>query len=95
MSARRKGGLRRAGLLLRAVLAEEDAGPLALRTPGEVRELLAQTIQQVRTGRLDSKIGSTVGSLAAVLLRAVEMGELEARLAAIESAMPQLQRGAA
>ena len=106
-SARRRGGLRRAGLLARAVLSDrlisngrtaiDEAGPVELRTPDEVRGLLAETIQHARTGRLDCRIAATVGSLAGVLLRAVEQGELETRLAAIEAALAQgqAQRGAA
>lgn len=93
-SARRRGGLRRAGLLARAVLSE--AGPVELRTPDEVRGLLADTINHARTGRLDCRIAATVGSLAAVLLRAVEQGDLETRLAMIEAALAeQSHRGAA
>ncbi|HAS86311.1 MAG TPA: hypothetical protein DCS31_05895 [Candidatus Competibacteraceae bacterium] len=85
--ARRRGGLRRAGLLARAVLDEGDAGPLELRTPDEVRGLLAATIRHAQTGRLDCRIAATVGQLAGVLLRALEQGDLESRLAAIEATM--------
>lgn len=94
-SARRRGGLRRAGLLARAVLSEDEAGPVELKTPDQVRGLLAETIQHARTGRLDCRIAATVGSLAGVLLRAVEQGELETRLAAIEAALAEQTRGAA
>ncbi len=39
----------------------------------------------VRTGRLDPRIANTVGYLAGVLIRAFEAGELQERLAALES----------
>ena len=87
--ARARGGRVRSGDMARAVLSDADAGPVELSSPSQVRGLLAETIQHVRTGRLDCRIAGTVGSLAAVLLRAVEQGEMETRLAAMESTLSQ------
>jgi hypothetical protein len=43
----------------------------------DVRQLLGETINQVRVGRLDVKVGHTLGFLAGVLLKAIEASELE------------------
>lgn len=88
-AARRLGGLRRSGQLARAVLSEAEAGPLELSAPGEVRRLLAETIQAARTGKLDHQIAGTVGSLSNVLLRALEQDTMAARLDALEAALAQ------
>jgi len=49
---------------------------------------LGQTINQVRTGRLAVNVGNCIGVLAGVLLRAIEGGDLEQRIAALESKQP-------
>jgi hypothetical protein len=49
---------------------------------------LGQTINQVRTGRLPVNVGNCIGVLAGVLLRAIEGGDLEQRIAALESKQP-------
>ena len=82
-AGRRRGGLERSRA--RAVLPD-SAPPTILHTTRDVCELLAQTIDDVRTGRLDPKIANTVGYLAGVMVRALQVGELEDRLAALESA---------
>lgn len=47
--------------------------------------LLAQTINQVRSGGLDPRTGNAVGYLAAVMLKAFQQGDIEARLQALEA----------
>jgi hypothetical protein len=51
----------------------------------DVTALLAQTINQVRCGSVDSKTGNAVGYLASVLLKALQQGDIEARLQALEA----------
>jgi len=51
-----------------------------------VPPLLADTINRVRKGQLDPKIASTIGYLAGVLLRSIEVSELEERTRSLESA---------
>lgn len=58
-----------------------------LRSAGDVCKLLSETIGDVRIGRLDPKIANTVGYLAGVLVRALEVGKIEERLAALEVVM--------
>jgi hypothetical protein len=52
--------------------------------PKDVSDLLAQSINQLRRGELDPKIANTVGYLSTVLLRALEQGPLQQRMAKVE-----------
>ncbi len=83
--ARREGG--RASRKPTVVLTAPDAGDCPLDTVCHVKTLLGDTIRHVRTGQLDPKVANTVGYLAGILLKAVEVGELESRLATLESAI--------
>lgn len=51
----------------------------------DVVALLSVTINEVRKGDIDPKIANAVGYLANVMIRAVEQGELESRIAELES----------
>jgi hypothetical protein len=62
-----------------------DAPDLPLNSVCDVVRLLGETINQVRTGRLGVNVGNCVGVLAGVLLKAIEGGDLEQRLAALEA----------
>ncbi len=92
-TARRRGGLARSKAIARATLAAADVGELALRTPEELRELLARTIGHTLTGKLDARLASTVGGLASVLLKALESAELADRVQALEEAVRRLPNG--
>ena len=70
----------------------QPAATLAPSTPdlprgsvGDVAAALAETINQVRTGRLAVNVANAVGVLAGVLIRALETAELEHRIAALEA----------
>jgi hypothetical protein len=68
-------------------------GDLVIGGVGDVCVLLATTINDVRTGRLDPKLANCVGYLSGILVRAFEVGELEERLAMLErSVRPRLTR---
>ena len=56
-----------------------------VRTAGDVIELLGETIHQVRVGTLDPRVGNCIGYLSGIVLKATEQGEMEQRLAAMES----------
>jgi hypothetical protein len=47
--------------------------------------LLSETINQVRSGAIDPRTSNAVGYLAAVMLKALQQGEIEARLQALEA----------
>ena len=53
----------------------------------DVADLLADSINQLRRGQLDPRVANGVGYLATVLLRALEQGPLEERMAKIEAAL--------
>jgi hypothetical protein len=53
----------------------------------DVTSFLAGTISRVRKGSLDVRIANAVGYLAGVLLKALEVGKLEDRLARLEGPM--------
>jgi len=67
------------------------------RTAQEVRAALGQFISDVRARRLDPKVAGTLGYLANVLLKSIEVSDVEERLAALESGLgagvPQDQWG--
>ncbi|HUU11390.1 MAG TPA: hypothetical protein VM431_12765 [Phycisphaerae bacterium] len=60
---------------------------MPLSSMADVIALLGLTINQVRRGELDPKVANAVGYLAATLLRALEQGDIEKRLAELETLM--------
>lgn len=50
-----------------------------------VVKLISETINQVRKGQLDPRIANAVGYLSAVLIKAVEQGDLEQRIGELEA----------
>jgi hypothetical protein len=62
-----------------------DTPDLPLKSVADVMVALGLTINQVRTGRLAVNIGNCLGVLAGVLLKAIEGGDLEQRIAALEA----------
>lgn len=89
-AGRSAGGERRSRP--RAVVSASEAD-VEVRDAKGVCRLLSITINDVRKGRLDPKIANTVGYLAGVLVRAIEVGDLEERLAALEGAVHHCETG--
>jgi hypothetical protein len=74
-----KGGRRR------TVYAPDGLKELpAPKNASDLRDLLAQSIVEIRTGRLDPKLANSISYLGTGFLRAVEVSDLESRLAALE-----------
>src|SRR4051794_14980131 len=73
---RRRGGVTRCRP---AATLPPDTPDLPLRTVADVVDALAETINQVRRGQLDARVGNCLGVLAGVLLRAMEGSDLEQR----------------
>ena len=68
--------------------------PVSLKTCADVRALLAETINRVRRGELEPKTANTIGYLSSVLIKAVELQEIENDLDMIERAvMPRIYPG--
>jgi hypothetical protein len=61
-----------------------DAQVSAPATAKDVRILLADAIAELRNRRLDPRVASTMAYVAGGLLRALEIEELEARIAELE-----------
>jgi len=81
LEAQREGG--RQGKLQ----ALKDTQDLKLERVEDVTRLLADTINHVRAGRMDPRIGNTIGYLAGVLLKSLEQGDVEKRLASLEQSL--------
>lgn len=76
----RKGGRRN-----RHAQPDGEAAPLAPpKTAAEVRESLSQLMADVKHGRVDVKVANSCAYIATSLLKAMEVGELEERLAKLE-----------
>jgi len=56
-------------------------------TPQDIVNLLADTIDEVKTGTIDPRVANAVGYLAGAIIKAVEVDALVDRLAAIEEAI--------
>ena len=58
-----------------------------LKTVQDVTDLLAETINHLRAGRLDPRVANTVGYLATAMLKALQQGDVDGRLRAIEAVL--------
>jgi len=67
--------------------ADSSLPKIALKSIGDVSSVLAETINRVRHGPFDLRAANAIGFLASVLLRALETGRIEDRLAHLEAAM--------
>ena len=85
---RGRGGRRRA--TYRSADLREFAAPT---TAADLRELLAESIIEIRAGKLDSRIANALGYLGASYLRALEVSDIEKRLDALETNQLAAERG--
>jgi hypothetical protein len=77
-AARRKGGQ---AAVKRAAVLPPDSPDAPLKTSADVAVFLGATVNRVCRGELDAKVGNCVAVLCGQLLRAIEGGELAARVA--------------
>jgi hypothetical protein len=82
-----KGGHRRATYNLGDL--REFAAP---KTAADLRELLAESIIEIRAGKLDPRIANALGYLGASYLKALEVSDIEGRLDALEATQGAEQR---
>jgi hypothetical protein len=61
----------------------------APKSASDLRDLLAQSIIEIRTGKLDPKLANSISYLGSGFLRAVEFSDLESRLAVLEGRREQ------
>ena len=76
----RKGGLRN-----RHVYESDDTEIASPQTATDVKNLLADAMAKIRAGKMDPKLGTTLGYLGTSLLKAIETSDIELRLARLES----------
>jgi hypothetical protein len=82
-----KGGRRR------AIYSPGDLRDFATpKTAADLRELLAESIIEIRAGKLDPRVANALGYLGASYLRALEVSEVEARLDALEASQRAQER---
>ena len=75
----RKGGRRR------AVYSPDSLREFtAPKSAADLRDVLAQSIIEIRTGQLDPKLANSISYLGAGFLRALEVSDLETRLQTLE-----------
>jgi hypothetical protein len=86
---RKKGGRR---CRTPAATLGDDAADLPLSSVADIVTLLGQTINAVRKGRMDSKVGNCVGQLAGVLLKALEGDQLARDLEELREQVEGLKR---
>lgn len=55
------------------------------KSAADLRDMLAQSIVEIRTGKLDPKLANSISYLGAGFLRAMELADLERRLADLEN----------
>jgi hypothetical protein len=63
-----------------------------LRTASDVVGFLSTTVNDVRCGRVDARVGNCLGYLAGVVLKALESSELEERVKALEEKLSLKKR---
>lgn len=78
--AQRKGGKKALAEKKRVL---EDSN-IQIKNTSDVVKLLNETINQVRTGEIEVKIANAVGYLSGICLKALEQGDMEKRLEALE-----------
>jgi hypothetical protein len=89
--ARPAGGITRSRL---AVVLPTDTPDHSLGNTTDVSAFLSDSINRLRRGQLDPRVANAMGYLTSVLLRSLEQGPVEERLAKIEAArMANAQQG--
>ena len=78
----RKGGTRS-----RKVYETPDRDIPAPRNACDVKNLLAEVMAEIRAGKMDPKLGTTLGYLGTSLLKAIETSGIEERLEKLENGL--------
>jgi hypothetical protein len=80
-AAQQTGGLRNKSASL-----PSETPDIEMKNVSDVVALLGVTLNQVRRGQIDPRVSNAIGYLSGTLLRALEIGSLEARVSALEAA---------
>ncbi len=76
---------RRGGARNRHAYENDGREVAAPQTASDVKDLLAETMAEIRAGKMDPKLGTTLGYLGTSLLKAIEISDIEQRLAKLEA----------
>ena len=71
-----------------------NAPDVKVEDGADVVKLLGATINQVRRGEIDPRVGNSVGYLANIVLAATGQRELESRIAELESLVKNRRQSA-
>jgi general stress protein YciG len=87
---------RKGGAKGRKVYDSPDREIPAPQTACDVKNLLAEVMAEIRAGKMDPKLGTTLGYLGTSLLKAIETSEIEERLEKLENGLknPTQEAGA-
>lgn len=66
------------------VKVKEPLPPIKISTPYDVVIFLTETINQVRSGKLDVRVANALAYLAGHLIKALEVSEVDKRVSTIE-----------
>jgi general stress protein YciG len=75
----RKGGARN-----RHIYESNGTDLTPPQTASDVKDLLAEAMAKIRAGKMDAKLGTTLGYLGTSLLKAIEISDMEQRLKKLE-----------
>jgi general stress protein YciG len=78
---------RRGGVKGRKVYESPDREIPAPQTACDVKNLLAEVMAEIRAGKMDPKLGTTLGYLGTSLLKAIETSDIEERLEKLENGL--------
>ena|SRR5215471_5882526 len=76
---------RKGGMGKRHVYENNGKEVAVPQTASDVKNLLAETMAEIRSGKVDPKLGTTLGYLGTSLLKAIETSDIERRLARLEA----------
>lgn len=59
---------------------------------GDVKRLMNKVINELRQGEIDSKSANAIGYLANIILKTIELGELEQQISYIQNRVAELEK---
>jgi hypothetical protein len=78
---------RKGGMGNRHVYQNHPMEVAAPQTATDVKNLLAEAMAAIRAGKMDPKLGTTLGYLGTSLLKAIETSDIEKRLEKLENGL--------
>ena len=62
----------------------DDSPEIPIKSANDILTLVSDTINQIRTGKLDVRVGNGIGYLSGIALKAIEKGDLDDRIKTLE-----------